>query len=116
RSATPSSRHWGDDCVATCCRLSHIRRWAGSTTSNVEVANLMEWLSNISGNISLGLSTALSLSNLMFCFIGVLLGTVIGVIPGIGALAAISMLFPITFHLDPTSALIMLAGIWYGSS
>ncbi|WP_453969952.1 tripartite tricarboxylate transporter permease [Amorphus sp. MBR-141] len=48
--------------------------------------------------------------------LGVLLGTLIGVLPGIGALAAISMLFPLTFQLDATTALIMLAGIWYGAS
>ncbi|WP_185984305.1 tripartite tricarboxylate transporter permease [Aureimonas mangrovi] len=76
----------------------------------------MEIFGNLAGNVALGFDTALSASNLFYCFIGVLLGTVIGVIPGIGALAAISMLFPITFHLDPTSALIMLAGIWYGST
>ncbi len=76
----------------------------------------MDVLSSLGGNIALGLNTALSASNLFYCFVGVFLGTVIGVIPGIGALAAISMLFPITFHLDPTSALIMLAGIWYGTS
>lgn len=73
-------------------------------------------MGDLSANIALGLATAFSLSNLFYCFIGVFLGTVIGVIPGIGALAAISMLFPITFHLDPGSALIMLAGIWYGTS
>lgn len=67
-------------------------------------------------NLSLGLSTALLPSSLLYCFLGVLLGTIIGVIPGIGVLAAISMLFPITFHLDATSALIMLAGIWYGTT
>ncbi|ORE92607.1 transmembrane protein [Stappia sp. 22II-S9-Z10] len=70
----------------------------------------------LGGNLALGLGVALSFSNLAYCFLGVLLGTVVGVIPGIGALAAISMLFPITFHLDPTAALIMLAGIWYGST
>ncbi|MGO2241573.1 MAG: tripartite tricarboxylate transporter permease [Halomonas sp.] len=68
------------------------------------------------GNLSLGLHTALSLSNLFYCFVGVFLGTLLGVIPGIGVLAAISMLFPITFHMEATSALIMLAGIWYGTS
>lgn len=67
-------------------------------------------------NMALGLSTALSLTNLAYCFLGVFLGTLIGVIPGIGALAAMSMLFPITFYLEPTTALIMLAGIWYGTS
>ena len=67
-------------------------------------------------NAGLGLATALSWSTLLFCLIGVTLGTLVGVIPGIGALAAISMLFPITFYLDPTAALVMLAGIYYGSA
>jgi len=67
-------------------------------------------------NILLGLETALRPDNLMWCLVGVSMGTIIGVIPGIGALAAMSMLFPLTFYLDPTSALIMLAGIWYGST
>ncbi|WP_196259152.1 tripartite tricarboxylate transporter permease [Pelagibacterium limicola] len=70
----------------------------------------------IFANLALGLETALSPTNLVFCFAGVFLGTLVGVIPGIGPLAAISMLFPITFHLNPTAALIMLAGIWYGTS
>ncbi len=51
----------------------------------------------------------------MYCLIGVFLGTLIGVLPGIGTTATIAMLLPITFNLDPTSALIMLAGIYYGS-
>ena len=67
-------------------------------------------------NMTLGLETALSLTNIWYCFLGVFLGTLIGVIPGIGALAAMSMLFPITFYLEPTTALIMLAGIWYGTA
>ena len=67
-------------------------------------------------NLSLGLSVALSLNNLFYCFLGVLIGTVVGVIPGLGVLAAISMLFPMTFGLEPTTALIMLAGIWYGTT
>jgi TctA family transporter len=67
-------------------------------------------------NIALGLETALSLSNLWYCFLGVFLGTLIGVIPGIGAMAAMSMLFPLTFYLAPTTGLIMLAGIWYGTA
>jgi TctA family transporter len=71
---------------------------------------------DIFSNVALGLQTALSFSNLMYCFVGVLLGTLIGVIPGVGTLAAISMLFPLTFHLDPTTALIMLGGIWYGTA
>lgn len=67
-------------------------------------------------HIALGLATAATGQNLLFCFLGVFLGTVIGVIPGIGALATISLLFPITYHLEPTTALIMLAGIFYGAT
>lgn len=67
-------------------------------------------------NIGLGLTTALSPTNLLYCFVGVSLGTLLGVIPGIGVLAAMSMLFPITFYLAPDAALIMLAGIWYGTT
>ncbi len=66
-------------------------------------------------NVALGLGTALSFTNLFYCFLGVFLGMLVGVIPGIGVLSAISMLFPITFYLEPTTALIMLAGIWYGT-
>jgi len=68
------------------------------------------------GNLAMGLGVALSLTNLFYCFLGALLGTIVGVIPGLGVLAAISMLFPLTFHLEPTTALIMLAGIWYGTT
>ncbi len=67
-------------------------------------------------NLLLGFSTALSWHNLMYAFIGVLLGNIIGVLPGIGALAAISMLLPVTYGLDPTGALLMLAGLYYGTS
>lgn len=71
---------------------------------------------DIFANVSLGLATALAPENLLYCFLGVFLGTLVGVLPGIGSLATISMLFPLTFYLEPTSALIMLAGIWYGGS
>jgi TctA family transporter len=63
----------------------------------------------------LGLQTSASLANLFNCFIGVLLGTAIGVLPGLGPTATIAMLLPATFVLPPVSALIMLAGIYYGS-
>jgi len=67
-------------------------------------------------NLSLGFATASTIQNLGFCFMGVLLGTLIGVLPGIGPTATIAMLLPITFQIgDPTSALIMLAGIYYGA-
>ncbi len=71
----------------------------------------MELLSNL----QLGFETAFTLQNLFYCFIGVLLGTLIGVLPGIGAIATIAMLLPITYVLPPISALIMLAGIYYGA-
>jgi putative tricarboxylic transport membrane protein len=66
-------------------------------------------------NLSLGLSTAVTPVNLLYCLIGVFLGTLIGVLPGLGPTATIAMLLPITFVLPPISALIMLAGIYYGS-
>jgi putative tricarboxylic transport membrane protein len=66
-------------------------------------------------HLGLGLQVALTPANLLYCFMGVVLGTLIGVLPGIGPVATISMLLPFTFHLPPTSALIMLAGIYYGA-
>jgi putative tricarboxylic transport membrane protein len=66
-------------------------------------------------NLGLGLSTAITPINLLYCLIGVFLGTLIGVLPGLGPTATIAMLLPITFVLPPVSALIMLAGIYYGS-
>ena len=70
---------------------------------------------NLFDNLLLGFATALTLQNIFYAFIGCLLGTLIGILPGLGPLATISMLLPITFGLDPTSALIMLAGIYYGA-
>ncbi len=66
-------------------------------------------------NLTLGFQTAFSPENLLYCFIGVFLGTFIGVLPGIGALAAVSMLLPVTYYLPATTALVMLAGVYYGS-
>ena len=66
-------------------------------------------------NLSLGLGVALSVQNLLYAFCGCVIGTLIGVLPGIGPVATIAMLLPITFHLPPTAALIMLAGIYYGA-
>jgi putative tricarboxylic transport membrane protein len=70
---------------------------------------------DIFGNIGLGLEQALTASNLLYCFIGVLLGTLIGVLPGLGPVATLAMLLPFTFGIDPTGGLIMLAGIYYGA-
>jgi TctA family transporter len=69
----------------------------------------------IFSNLALGFGVALTLQNLLYCFMGVLLGTLIGVLPGIGPVATIAMLLPVTFTLPPVSALIMLAGIYYGA-
>jgi TctA family transporter len=66
-------------------------------------------------NLALGFGASLEPVNLLYCFIGVLLGTLIGVLPGIGPTATIAMLLPITFGLKPETSLIMLAGIYYGA-
>jgi TctA family transporter len=66
-------------------------------------------------NLSLGFDTAFTLQNLLYCFIGCVLGTLIGVLPGLGPVATIAMLLPATYALPPIAALIMLAGIYYGS-
>ncbi|KAA3506510.1 tripartite tricarboxylate transporter permease [Agrobacterium vitis] len=65
--------------------------------------------------LMLGFSEALTPTNLLFCFIGALLGTLIGVLPGIGPTATVAILLPVTFFLPPLGALIMLAGIFYGA-
>lgn len=66
-------------------------------------------------HLVLGFGTALTLPNLGYAFVGCLLGTLIGVLPGIGPLATIAMLLPLTYSLEPVSALIMLSGIYYGA-
>ena len=66
-------------------------------------------------NLALGFSVALHWNNVLYCLVGCLLGTLIGVLPGIGPIATIAMLLPATFVLPPVSALIMLAGIYYGA-
>lgn len=67
-------------------------------------------------NIALGFGVALSFDGLLYCTIGVLLGTVVGVLPGLGTMATLAILMPITFHIDPTFAVIMLSGIYYGAA
>ncbi len=67
------------------------------------------------GNLALGFGVALTLNNIFLCFVGCMVGTLIGVLPGVGPIATIAMLLPITFGFDPTGALIMLAGIYYGA-
>jgi putative tricarboxylic transport membrane protein len=66
-------------------------------------------------NLALGFSVALSLQNVAFAFLGCLVGTLVGVLPGVGPIATITMLLPITFGIEPTGAIIMLAGIYYGA-
>lgn len=65
--------------------------------------------------LMIGFETALSPASLLFCFVGVLLGTVIGVLPGVGPIVTISMLLPFTYTLGPSTAIIMLAGLYYGA-
>lgn len=66
-------------------------------------------------NLALGFQAALSIQNLIYCFLGVTIGTLIGVLPGMGPVATVAMLLPATYALDPSAALIMLAGIYYGA-
>ena len=70
---------------------------------------------DVFANLLLGFQTAASFVNLLYCLIGVALGTAIGVLPGLGPVATIAMLLPLTFGLEPVSSLIMLAGIFYGA-
>src|SRR5512135_2469949 len=66
-------------------------------------------------HIALGAGIVFTPMNLFFCFIGVLMGTLVGVLPGLGPTAAIALLLPNTFHVPPVTAIIMLAGIYYGA-
>ena len=67
------------------------------------------------GDLFYGLSIVLTLNNLFYCFVGCVIGTLVGVLPGLGPVAAMSLLFPVTLHIPPVSALIMMAGIYYGA-
>ena len=66
-------------------------------------------------NLILGFSISLSPQNLVYCFFGVLIGTAVGVLPGLGPTASIALLLPVTFHMNMTSGIIMLSGIYYGT-
>ena len=70
---------------------------------------------DILSNIGLGFSVALTPANLLFCFLGALVGTLVGVLPGLGPVGAVAFLLSLTFKMEPASAIIMLAGIYYGA-
>lgn len=70
---------------------------------------------DVFSNIAVGFSIALSPINILFCLIGTVLGTIIGVLPGIGPMAGCALLLPLTFGMNPTTAVIMMAGIYYGA-
>jgi len=82
----------------------------GGTEARAGTANVDTFSS-----ILLGFSESLQLARLFYCFLGAFLGTVVGIIPGLGPSATIALLLPVTFHLDTVSAIIMLAGIYYGA-
>jgi putative tricarboxylic transport membrane protein len=65
--------------------------------------------------IGIGFATALTLKNVIYCFVGAFVGTVVGVLPGLGPVATISLLLPFSFTMDITSAIILMAGIFYGA-
>ncbi len=66
-------------------------------------------------HLLMGFSVALQPANLLYCFIGVVIGTLVGVLPGLGPVAAMSLLLPATFHTTPVASIIMLSGIYYGA-
>ena len=66
-------------------------------------------------NLLVGFQVALASSVLVYAFLGCVIGTIVGVLPGLGPLAGISILLPISFGLPPTTAIVMLAGIYYGA-
>src|SRR5262249_20852194 len=70
---------------------------------------------DVFSHLAIGLGVALTWQNLAYCFIGALLGTIVGVLPGIGPVTTLAMLLPLSFTLQPASALSMLAGIYYGA-
>ena len=70
----------------------------------------MEFFGSIYSHMSLGFSVALTPINLLFCLIGVTLGTLIGALPGLGSVTGVAILLPLTFGMDPTTAIIMLSG------
>src|SRR5687767_10048566 len=70
---------------------------------------------DVFSNLALGFSVALSFQNLFWCFMGAFIGTAIGVLPGVGPVATMALLLPVTYFLTPEGALIMLAGIYYGA-
>ncbi len=72
-------------------------------------------LDSVLSNLALGFSVALSLKNLFWCLMGAVIGTAIGVLPGVGPVATMALLLPVTYFLTPEGALIMLAGIYYGA-
>ena len=72
-------------------------------------------MEDILNNLGVGFQAAFTLTNLMYCLLGVFIGTAVGVLPGLGPIATIAMLLPATFGLAPVSALIMLSGIYYGA-
>src|SRR5690242_16238823 len=71
---------------------------------------------DIFSNLAYGLTVAVNPLNLLYCFVGVTLGTFIGVLPGVGPLVTIAVLLPLTFGLTPEASIIMLAGIYYGAA
>ena len=70
---------------------------------------------DVFSNVALGFSVALTPANLLFCFIGSVVGTLVGVLPGLGPVGAVAFLLSLTFKMEPATAIIMLAGIYYGA-
>lgn len=97
--------------------LTVISSFANLKIQPLTLGDFVPWLCLFAWLLfGVGLESALSYTNLGYCFCGILIGMIVGEIPGIGVMATMAMLFPLTFHLEPTTALIMLAGVWNGST
>jgi len=72
-------------------------------------------MGDLLSNLALGFTVAFTVKNLALAFTGCMVGTLIGVLPGVGPIATITMLLPVTFKLDPTGSIIMFAGIYFGA-
>src|SRR5215813_11133426 len=109
-SSTPQALVSVSRCSPTCCsaRSSNRRCHAASSGSSAAVEATLD-------SLILGFSVAFRPDVLLYAFLGCLVGTLVGMLPGVGPLAGISMLLPVTYGLDATKAIVMLAGIYYGS-
>src|SRR5574340_193468 len=104
-----------DECVRYALGVFHFWHPAESLLSKRFFGNLGETLETLH-SLAYGFSICLQPINLLYCFLGVLMGTLVGVLPGLGPAAAISLLLPTIFHVPALASIVMLCGICYGAA